>query len=73
MNVIDDILTHKDGEIIEYLAKTLRGVLKNYNTAIEKGDSALLYVNIGDITMVASVLSSMDKRNKNMLAMKEEQ
>lgn len=73
MNPIADMLNHKDEEIIEYLAKTMAGVVKNFNTAVNKSDSAILYANLGDISLVASVLKAMHQRNQNKLAMKQEQ
>lgn len=62
---------HSDQEIIEFLSKTTRGLVQNYKVAVEKGDSSILFANLGDLTMVASVLTELDKREKNKLATQE--
>lgn len=62
---------HSDQEIIEFLSKTTRGLVQNYKVAVEKGDSSILFANLGDLTMVASVLAELDKREKNKLATQE--
>lgn len=68
VNVIEDIVKHRDEEIIEFLYKTMNGVLKNYDVSVKAQDSALLWGNIGDISMVASVLKAMNARNQEKLA-----
>ena len=62
---------HSDQEIIEFLSRTTRGLVQNYKVAVEKGDSSILFANLGDLTMVASVLAELDKREKNKLATQE--
>ena len=68
MNIIEDILKHKDEEVIAYMAKTMQGIVKNYNLSLEKGQPELLWGNIGDLTMVSQVLKAMNKRNEEKLA-----
>lgn len=62
---------HSDQEIIEFLSKTTRGLVQNYKVAVEKGDSSILFANLGDLTMVASILAELDRREKNKLATQE--
>lgn len=68
VNVIEDIVKHRDEEIIEFLYRTMNGVLKNYDVSVKAQDSALLWGNIGDISMVANVLKAMNARNQEKLA-----
>lgn len=68
MNIIEDMLKHKDEEVIKYLSSVMQGVLKNYNTSLEKGQPEILWGNLGDISMVYQVLKAMNKRNENKLA-----
>lgn len=73
MNIITDILSHKDEEVIAYMAKVMQGVIKNYNLSLEKGQPELLWGNLGDLTMVAQVLKAMDKRNQERIAQSKPQ
>lgn len=68
VNLTEDVLRHKDEEIIEHLYRTMSGVVKNYGSAAEKSAPELLYANLGDIVMVTQILKAMDKRNKDRLA-----
>lgn len=68
VNVIEDIVKHRDEEVIEFLAKTMNGVLKNYDVSIKAKEPSLLWGNIGDISMVASVLKAINARNQEKLA-----
>lgn len=72
VNLIADILKYKDEEIIEYLSKTMGGILRNYETAVKSNSPEVLYANLGDITLVAQALKAIDKRNKDKLAMAQE-
>jgi len=62
---------HNDQEVIEFLAKTTKGLVQNYKVAVEKGDSSILFANLGDLTMVATILAELDKREKSKLALQE--
>lgn len=73
MNIIEDMLKHKDEEVIAYLAKVMQGVVKNYNLSLEKNQPELLWGNLGDLTMVAQVLKAMDKRNQERIAQSKPQ
>lgn len=68
MNIIEDMLKHKDEEVIAYLAKVMQGVVKNYNLSLEKNQPEILWGNLGDLTMVSQVLKAMDKRTQEKLA-----
>lgn len=57
------LANHSDEEIIEFLDGVTTGLLKNYRTALEKGQSEILWGNLGDITLVASVIRELKKRN----------
>ena len=73
MNIIADIISHKDEEVISYMTKVMQGVIKNYNLSLEKGQPELLWGNLGDLTMVAQVLKAMDKRNQERIAQSKPQ
>ena len=68
VNVISGIMNNKEEEIIAFLAKTMNGVVKNYNLSLEKGSPELLWGNFGDIVMVTQVLKAIDKKNEEKLA-----
>lgn len=73
INVIADIMKHKDEEIIEFLSKTMTGVVKNYDVSVKEKDPSLLWGNIGDLAMVTSVLKAMRERNNEKLAQTQNQ
>lgn len=73
VNVISGIMNNKDEEIITFLAKTMNGIVKNFNISLEKGSPELLWGNFGDIVMVTQVLKAMDTKNKEKLAKTQEQ
>lgn len=68
VNVIADVMKHKDEEIIDYISKTMSGVVKNFNTSLTQKSPELLWGNFGDIVMVSQILRAMDQRNKEKLA-----
>ena len=68
VNVISGIMNNKEEEVIEFLAKTMNGVVKNYNLSLEKGSPELLWGNFGDIVMVTQVLKAINKKNEDKLA-----
>lgn len=55
---------HNDKEVIEHLSSVMAGVLKNYKIALEQNQAEVLWGNLGDITMVATTLRAMKKRNE---------
>ena len=73
VNVIADIMKHKDEEIIEFLYKTMNGIIQNYDVSVREKEPALLWGNIGDLAMVKSVLKAMKDRNNEKLAQMQEQ
>lgn len=68
VNIIADVLKHKDEEIIEYITKTMDGIVKNYNTSLSNKTPEILWGNFGDIVMVDQVLRALDRRNNEKLA-----
>lgn len=72
INIVGEIIErHPDEEIIAHLEKIVSGVVKNYTVALDKGDSDILWANLGDLTQVASILRGMRKRNEAREAQKE--
>lgn len=72
INVVGEIIEkHSDEEIIAHLDKIVAGVVKNYTVALDKGNSDILWANLGDLTQVASILRGMRKRNEAREAQKE--
>lgn len=72
INLEAEILAnHTDEEIIEYLDGIATGLLKNYRIALEKGQSEVLWGNLGDITLVAAVVREMKKRNATRQAQRD--
>ena len=73
INVIADIMNHKDEEIIECISKTMSGIVKNYNTSMAQKSPELLWGSFGDIVMVSQITKAMDKKNKDRLAQSQNQ
>lgn len=72
INVVGELIEkHSDDEIIAYLDKIISGVVKNYNTSLEKGDSNILWSNLGDLVQVAAILRGLRKRNEAREAVKK--
>lgn len=72
INVVGEMIEkHSDEEIIAHLEKIVAGVVKNYTVALDKGNSDILWANLGDLTQVASILRGMRKRNEAREAQKE--
>lgn len=66
------ISSHSDEELIEHLSGVMTGVLKNYKVSLEKGDSNILWANLGDLSLVSGVLRGLHKRNQERLANRPE-
>lgn len=72
MNLAGDILDKYSREqVIAYLDKLVTGVLQDYKTSLEKGDSNILWANLGDLTQMRSIIHEMKKRNAEREAMKD--
>lgn len=70
MNLSGDILDkYTQEQVTVYLEKLITGVLQNYKTSLEKGDSNILWVNLGDLTQIRSILHEMKKRDKERAAL----
>lgn len=73
VNTVAELINnHSDEEIIEYLNGIISGVVKNYKVSLEKGDSNVLWANLGDISLVSSILRALYKRNQERLANRPE-
>lgn len=65
INIVGEMVEkHSDEEIIAHLDKVVSGVVKNYAVALEKGDSGILWANLGDLTQAAAILRGLKKRNE---------
>lgn len=62
---------HSDDEVIAYLDSVVTGLLQNYRTATKQNQPELLYGNLGDLVMVASIIRAMKNRNDAREAQKE--
>ena len=67
VDVVKELLDkHTDEEIIAYLDSMATGLLQNYRIATKQNQPQLLFGNLGDLVMVASVLRAMKQRNDNI-------
>ena len=62
---------HSDAEIIVYLDSLLTGVLQNYRTSLKQNQVEILWGNLGDITLAASLVREMKKKNDAIEAQKQ--
>lgn len=71
VDIVKELLNnHSDEEITAYLDSVITGLLQNYKTAIKQNQSEILYGNIGDLTLVATIIRAMKNRNEAREAMK---
>lgn len=64
VNIVKELLdNHSDEEIVAYLDKMATGIVGNYKTAANANQPQLLFGNLGDVTMVATILRAMKNRN----------
>ena len=71
VDIVKELLNnHSDEEITAYLDSIITGLLQNYKTAIKQNQSEILYGNIGDLTLVATIIRAMKNRNEAREAMK---
>lgn len=72
MDIAKDICDkYTTEQIVAYLDKVVAGVLKNYKTSLEQGNSSVLWGSLGDIAQMRAILHEMDKRNRERAAAKE--
>lgn len=72
VDIVKELLSnHSDEEIIAYLDKVATGILGNYKTSANANQPQLLFGNIGDITMIATIIRAMKQRNEAREALKE--
>lgn len=65
VNITQEMLErHSDEEVIEYLDSVLSGLVRNYKVSLEKGNSDVLWANLGDLTLASTVVKAMRKRNE---------
>ena len=72
VDIVKELLDkHTDEEIIAYLDNMATGLLQNYRTATKQNQPQLLFGNLGDLVMIASVLRAMKQRNDNVEAQRQ--
>lgn len=64
INLVAEVLKHDDEEIIEFLAEEAAAVKATYLKAAKSNTPEALYSIAVDITILHSVLSQLDRRNK---------
>lgn len=72
VDIVRELLNnHSDEEIIAYLDKVATGIIGNYKTAANANQPQLLFGNLGDITMIATIIRAMKQRNDAREAAKQ--
>lgn len=72
MNLAADILDkYSKEQVTIYLDKLVSGIIQNFKTSLEKGDSNILWANLGDLTQIRSILHEMRKRDEEREAQKQ--
>lgn len=72
VDIVKELLEkHTDEEIVAYLDNMATGLLQNYRTATKQNQPQLLFGNLGDLVMIASVLRAMKQRNDNVEAQRQ--
>lgn len=64
INLTDEVLSHSDEEIIEYLAGEITEVKRIYTRATKEGNPNLLYISAANLDDIYNVLNLLDRRNK---------
>lgn len=73
VDIVKELLEkHTDEEIIAYLDGVVTGLLQNYRTATKQNQPQLLYGNLGDLAMIASIIRAMKTRNDNIDAQRQD-
>ncbi len=64
VNITEELLSnHSDEEVIEFVDSMMTGILQNYKTALKTNSAEVLWGNLGDISLIASLVREMRKRN----------
>ena len=72
VDIVKELLEkHSDEEVIAYLDSVVTGLLQNYKTAAKQNQPELLYGNLGDLAMVASIVRAMKNRYEAREAAKQ--
>lgn len=72
VEIVKELLNnHSDEEIIAYLDSVTTGIVKNYKVAANANQPQLLFGNLGDVTMIATIIRAMKVRNDNIAAQKQ--
>jgi len=64
INLTEEVLKHSDDEIIEYLSNVSKGIRSTFRRAIESDDPNLLYITHTDVEIITTILTALDRRNK---------
>lgn len=64
INLTEEVLKHSDDEIIEYLSNVSKGIRSAFRRAIESDDPNLLYITHTDVEIITTILTALDRRNK---------
>ena len=72
VDIVKEMLEkHSDDEVVVYLDSVMTGLLQNYRTAAKQNQPELLYGNLGDLAMVASIIRAIKQRNDAREAQKQ--
>lgn len=64
IDITEEVIEHKDEEIIEFLSEKMASVRRLFMKAVENGNSEVLYAAMGDVNEIYAVLRALDRRNK---------
>ena len=71
INPVQDMLkNHTDEEVIDYLAQTMSGVVRNCRVAVNNDKPSMAHGSLGDISMCTMILREMNNRNQARIANK---
>lgn len=64
IDLVKEILSHSDDEIVAYLANELSGIRRIYNRATKEKSPELLYMAAPNLEEVYKILLALDRRNE---------
>lgn len=71
MDIAKDIVDkYTTEQIIEHLNSVMGGILMNYRTSLKQNQPQAIWGSLGDIVQTKSILHEMNKRNKELEALK---